>query len=435
MGTLTLQSPIQALRKRSQNDKPPFMRPFRTGLSLPAEMDVAARNDDILLHNTRRSVYDVQTDLDIKQSHTAPLQIGRAARHISNHAGPSVEGISVTPRYLGLKGPSIKILRKDLENTVTKNHGSPQEIWRNTQISQSPAPDQLFADRLTANSEKLFSFTLRQDLSLSEEDNGILYRTSGILSNTRQISQRLHLKSGLRFNFIDNLDTLHDLRPRSLLPVRNDVDAFSDERVTLDTSMIAWTNSIGSDIHIAASAGYLEEMYAGIGGEILYRPFGRTYALGIEGYQTIKRDPATAANLGLVDQAAFTGFINGWYEVPNTGLTFKAKAGRYLQEDFGGTLSLKHHFQNGTSIEGFVTATDSADFDLFGDQTHLYSGVNFNIPLYTTRYPRLAGNLDIRISQIGRDSGQALESPMNLYEITEPFSYRHIARHWNDVIE
>ena len=36
--------------------------------------------------------------------------------------------------------------------------------------------------------------------------------------------------------------------------------------------------------------GYLEEMYGGIGGEVLYRPFNKRYALGLVAHKVKQRE-------------------------------------------------------------------------------------------------------------------------------------------------
>ena len=45
---------------------------------------------------------------------------------------------------------------------------------------------------------------------------------------------------------------------------------------------------------MASSIGYLEEMYMGTTGEILYRPFGKNWAIGAEANLALKRDPLSS---------------------------------------------------------------------------------------------------------------------------------------------
>ena len=172
-----------------------------------------------------------------------------------------------------------------------------------------------------------------------------------------------------------------------------------------------------------------------MGGEVLYRPFGKTFAIGAEGWWALKRDPYTDLNLGLNGDRLLTGHLQAWYEIPGTNMTLQARVGRYLAEDLGATLALKHRFDNGATLEAFATATDQADFDVFGSQTHLFSGLKMRLPLGNIPHLPVSSDIRIKVEPFGRDTGQSIDTPMPLYELTEPLSYRHIANNWNSIIE
>lgn len=181
------------------------------------------------------------------------------------------------------------------------------------------------------------------------------------------------------------------------------------------------------------TGGYLEEMYGGLGGEILYRPFGKRFAFGADAWLARKRDPETFLNTGYTYDGLLTGHINGWYDFPDRDLTLQARFGRYLAEDFGATLSLQKGFENGAKLEGFVTVSNDADFDLFGGTTHAYHGVRLSLPLGSVRYVPSGSELRISAAPFGRDIGQSLDAPIKLYDTTEALSYDHIARYWKDM--
>ncbi len=216
--------------------------------------------------------------------------------------------------------------------------------------------------------------------------------------------------------------------------MRSDISDFSDRTVALDHFYESWLHSFNPDLHMAVAGGWLEEMYGGLGGEILYRPYGKTYALGAELWQAFKRDPFTSLALGFNGDHVLTGHLKAWYEIPGTAMTAQASLGRYLAEDVGGTLSLAHDFENGVRLESFITVTDQSDFDLFGGTTHAHHGLRLSMPLgsITAQSPPLETRLTL--SPFGRDIGQKLESPVPLYEMTEKFSHRHMARYWPEIL-
>lgn len=417
------------------DDDSPF-RPYRTGLALPAEMELKAAGENIML-------YDVQTDpetaaatLTLENNRSTPRQLARAAKHLANHAGPAIERLEITPTRLGLCGPKITLLRSDLENALGRTEGSAEEIWHNTEIT--PVTDNpLRKHRAPLDiGYGLRDYRLELDTraSLSEEDSGLLYRTS-LIAGTQgpELFGYLDNFFSLRLNLADNLDRLEDIRPRAILPVRSNVDRFARRTLTVNTAFNAFTHSVRSDLHMALMGGYLEEMYAGAGGEILYRPHQARWALGAESFLAFKRDPETAFNLGLNGDRLLTGHINGWYDVPFWDLTVHASAGRYLAEDIGATLGLQKDFRNGASLEAYTTLTDQHDSDLFGGTTHADHGIRLSLPLGGIKHIPRSAKANFTLAPFGRDIGQKLENPLPLYDLTEPFSTRHIAQYWDEI--
>ena len=99
------------------------------------------------------------------------------------------------------------------------------------------------------------------------------------------------------------------------------------------------------------------------------------------------------------------------------------------------SFALQKRLHNGATIEAFATATNAADFDVFGSTTHLYSGLKFRLPLGNVKYIPAGSEIRVTAAPLGRDIGQALDAPLKLYEISEPLSYRHIAQHWTEIVD
>ena len=217
------------------------------------------------------------------------------------------------------------------------------------------------------------------------------------------------------------------------LPVRSDIDLFADRTFAVDEAFSSFTHSFRSDLHLSLMGGYLEEQYAGAGGEILYRPYNARWAVGAEGFLALKRDPEETLNLALNGDSLVSGHLQGWYDLPVLDTTLNARFGRYLAEDIGGTLALQKRFRNGSMIEGYVTVTDKNDFDLFGGTTSADHGIRLSVPLGGLKY--VPDNIDaqFRFAPFGRDIGQSVRNPIPLYELSEPFSARHIAQYWDEI--
>lgn len=449
MGSFTLRGPLSHFPSAGnapffKADPPPPFRSFRTGLALPQQMEISAQSDGIMLFDVRRDLYTVWGKLNVTDDKTPlPQQVGRAFREMANHAGPATEKLMITPILYGLKGRTISIMRRDLEQALARHQGSAEEIWRHTEFGTAPPADtaeDIELDLYHGGAPYAVPFhgwlTWDNQLSLSEVDTGLLYRTSLLAEARQQLGRHLMFGGGLRLNVADNLEELERYRTVPTVTTRGNVGQFAKRRLGLEHLYLSYLASPKQDLYTALSAGYLDEMYAAAGGEMLYRPFGKTYAFGAQAFAVMKRDPSAPFNNGLfIDQRGWTARLNGWYEFPETGLTLHASIGRYLAGDTGGTLSLRKRFENGVELSGEITATDQSDYNVFGSRTQLYSGLNLRVPLGQFAYVPNGSAIRTKIAPLGRVTGQQLDNPVALYNLTEPLSYRHVARYWPRVLD
>lgn len=438
MGRISLQNLIQNWRDKDANTDSAILRPYRTGLALPGEMETAAAGDDVRLYDVQASQHSAEARLMLRPDLSTPRQLSQAAIHMANHAGKDIEKLSITPTLYGLQGPQVSLMRADLEAALAQHNGSAEEIWHKAEFNPSAAMPFTKLKRPPEYGYGLsaLNFKLDNQISLSEEDQGVLYRTSFVVGgDAPDFFGLIDSFYSFRLNLKDNLHHLNELRPRALLPVRSNVDEFADRRFALDTYYAALTHSFRPDLHVSLLGGYLEEMYGGFGGEILYRPFNSRFAIGAESWFAFKRDPDTTLNLGFNGDHLLTGHINGWYDLPNWDLTLNAGLGRYLGEDIGGTLGLQKRFHNGAMLEGFVTITDQSDFDLFGGTTHAYNGLRLSLPLGGFEYIPRNTSMEFQTAPFGRDTGQRLVNPLSLYELSENFTARHMEEYWSDITE
>ena len=84
--------------------------------------------------------------------------------------------------------------------------------------------------------------------------------------------------------------------------VRSDVAHYAAVPATVDNFYGAWLWNPVSDWHTRITGGYLDEMFSGLEGEVLYRPFGARWAAGIDGDFVAKRVPG---NLIYVEPGSF----------------------------------------------------------------------------------------------------------------------------------
>ena len=433
MGRLTLRGMAQNWPwKFSEDTKAPPVYPYRSGETSTNRIQMSAFGHDMVISPPVHQNHEIITALELDHSQTSPKQYGRLLRAASLDGGRETERLTIQPVNKGLKGRPVSLLRASLERLEAKAGGSPEEIWHNTKIGDHPKSDTLSLPSFIRDG----SFILEQDISLAEDDSSLIERTALLYESETPITNNLFAGYRTRLNLSHNLQRLDDFAfLNNDNPVRSDLGRFADQTVTLDRLYAAVIATPYPDLHLAVSTGYLEEVYGGIHASALYRPFGKTYGIGAELANVRRRDPATAGNFGYETGTTLTGHLNLFYEIPDSSMTFEVKLGRYLAGDWGGTFGLTNRFKNGASLHAFITATDERDRDIFGGKSNLYGGLKFTFPIGTVPYipdgTRLAGNF----TPIGRNAGQILNGPIDLYERSEPLSKRHLLQNWSDIVE
>lgn len=437
MARLSLTPSLANWHGKARENLSAVLLPQRSSKAKPDAMPLAASSDGLRLYDPQTTNTTTSALLKLSPFKSTPDQIGAAAIHMANNSGKTIEEIKITPVSLGLRGPSVRLLRKDFEQALVHHQGSPEEIWHHATFD---ADDQMLLQKTRRPMDDRFDFknirlVLEEHLGLSEEDSGLLTRTS-LIAGRRRVSLFGFIDTGaaLRLNLHNNLGQLNELRPLSLLPVRSNVDRFADNLLSLDEFYATWSHSFNPDLHLAVTGGYLEEMVGGLGGEILYRPFGKRYAFGAEAWSAWKRDPAQSMNMGLSGDHVLSGHVNAWYDIPKADLTLNAKLGRYLDEDVGGTIGLSKKFDNGATLNGYATLTNDSDFDLFGGTTHAMNGIRLTLPLGGYQFMPDGAQIKLKAEPFGRDNGQILENPASLYDLTEQFSYAHMEKNWSEIL-
>ncbi|MCB9979350.1 MAG: YjbH domain-containing protein [Rhodospirillales bacterium] len=426
---------------------PPRIPPRSGRLNRSAMMSAAAR-DGLYLRDVRADPKG-QTISAVTESSPfvpIPLQIGRAARYMAAYGGLKPESFVLTPENEDLRGMSVRLSRRDLENAVA-GRGSPEEMWQNAEVTAPVAFPSAYG--LSGSSKKehkdprlfgRFRWILATDLGIQERDAGLVHRTA-LLADFRAARFRGMFAIGgrVRLNMFGNAADLSTRTDSENMISRGTFGAFSGLRVMPESFYLNASHSFfGGSLHGSLTTGYIEEMFAGTGGEVLWRPFGKRFALGGELWEASRRDPSTPGAVGIADSPVWSGHLNGWLEWPEDHLTFYAKAGRYLGGDWGGTVGLVRDFSNGAKIDASVTLTDGLDRDEFGRRSPAGQAMlSLSLPFGSvpTRLIPQGSEFHLNVRPVGRNAGQFIENPAPLYDRTNGFSTGRLAKGWGRVVE
>lgn len=392
--------------------------------ALPARLDEALARDRLTLGGL--TLEDQRATLRLINSVYAPepQAIGRAARIMARTLPGSIETFVIIPVVNGMAMSAITLSRSDLENL---ENAPAADLLARTRIEdghrQAPSPNGAEAPALTWS----FGPTLRYSLF----DPASPFRAD-VLATARadyRITPGLVLSGAVSKRLFGNLDRIDQRANSALPPVRTDYPRYArDGDPSIDQLTLTQYFRPGRDLYAKASVGYLEQMYAGVSGELLWKPVDSRLALGVEVNHVRQRDFDQL--FGLRDYEITTGHLSAYYDF-GKGYHGQLDVGRYLAGDVGATLSLDREFVNGWRLGVFATLTDVTPED-FGEGS-FDKGFRVTVPIgHVLGQPsRRLGQATIR--PLTRDGGARLDLRDRLYEQVRDYHRPELEKKWGRV--
>ena len=189
-----------------------------------------------------------------------------------------------------------------------------------------------------------------------------------------------------------------------------------------------YVTRLAPDVFAQARIGYLENMFAGVGGEVLWRPQNQRWAIGADIFGVQQR--AFDRLLGLQNYKAVTGHVTLYYASPWYDLNFALRAGQYLAGDRGMTVQVTRRFSTGMEIGAFFSKTN-VSAQQFGEGS-FDKGFIIRIPLDWTMPASTQAILSTIIRPVQRDGGQALDGDATLYGYLQRTSTADVLAHAED---
>ncbi|MBT4487820.1 MAG: hypothetical protein HOC72_09795, partial [Rhodospirillaceae bacterium] len=363
--------------------------------------------------------------------------VGRASRVVASHAPDSVEEIEVVTMNAGLETARVSIMRQDLERAVLRQ-GSPEEIWTHATIS-GPQPSPPFGksraeEVAVINNPRRYptlAWNVRPALRshIGGPDGLYLYQIWMAFSASAELYRGVLVSSTFGKNIYSTLGEI-TLESDSLLPhVRSDLKLYNEEGedgniIRLQTEYLFQP---AENWFARASAGLFETMFGGVGGEIMYRPYGSRLALSIDINRVQQRD--YDQRLDFLDYRVTTGHLNVYYKMPFMGLLGEIHAGQFLAGDRGAQFAVVREFESGIAVGAWATFTN-VTAEQFGEGSFdkgLYMRIPFEAFLATSSLR--GGSLSFR--PLTRDGGQLLLMQHRLYGIVEGGNVDNVMHKWD----
>ncbi|PTP81879.1 YjbH domain-containing protein [Vibrio splendidus] len=275
--------------------------------------------------------------------------------------------------------------------------------------------------------------------SFGSAENFYLYSLGLYTNASFWALNNVELSGSLYVNLIDNYDKFNyeipsdgtDQTPR----VRTLFRSYVDDTVRLDRLQLTWFEDYGSGVYTQAYGGYLESMFAGVGGEILYRPFNQNWAIGADMTAISQRDPESwfgtfdqeiqvnpddsSRTYKVIDKGT-TGFITGYYTPQWDFLSdtlLKVGVGKFLAGDIGTRVDFSKQFKSGVIAGAFVSLTDMTTEE-YGEGSYT-KGFYVSIPFDLVTVKPSSSRAGFTWLPITRDGGQVLNKQYNLFDQTD----------------
>ena len=247
------------------------------------------------------------------------------------------------------------------------------------------------------------------------------------------IQRGLSLAAVINYSLYDNMGDLK-LASDSVLPhVRTDIVQYLKQSrgLSIQRMQLNKFGQISPSIFYKFSGGILESMFNGYGSEVLFKPFDKNYAIGVEAWKVYQRNyDQVFGILDDVDYQTTTGHLSLYYHEPMTNIIFKMKGGKFLAQDSGISFEFTRDFYSGFRLSAFFTLTDISKEE-FGEGS-FDKGFSFYIPLDIFSKSYNSRHFAWGLKPITRDGGATLSHGYNLWGVAHKSHKHKFNRHIAD---
>ncbi|WP_428772720.1 YjbH domain-containing protein [Vibrio sp.] len=371
--------------------------------------------------------------------------IERAALILDQHAGNDIETFRITETRDGLTLTQTDIDRASFVSAAGR-HSIDEKIADSYQVT-NPGPT---PESVDASTEKRWNYGFEPVLKQSVGGPESFYLYSFGINGTSNVWLTDHIELGgsIYLNLFDNYDKFNyvenspHVRNYATPRVRTMFRAYvHDNTVRMNHLQLTWFEQPADNLYSQVYAGYLEMMFAGVGGELLYRPLNQNWAIGIDANLVSQRDPNSWFGVYQDDYFFYdesscsepiprcqayvlskgtTGHVTGYYMPQWDWLRdtlFKVSAGQFLGGDKGARVDFSKQFKSGVTVGAFATFTNLTAEE-YGEGS-FNKGFYVSIPMDIVTIKPSTSRATIAWQPITRDGGQMLSKRHNLFEKTD----------------
>lgn len=264
-----------------------------------------------------------------------------------------------------------------------------------------------------------FRIAPRASFFFNDPSGALRYELAAVSNFDKRLGTGLYFNSALKLNVVENVSGVTQRSNSELPHVRTDIAEYKrGSRFKINRALLNKYMTLDERLYARVSGGLYEEMYRGVGGQILYLPKDSRWAADLtvdaleqRGFKGLfdKRDYRTVTAFGALH-----------YRLPYD-ITVTARGGRFLAKDEGVRLEFKRRLRSGVELGAWYTKTNGKDITSPGTPSNPYNdkGVFLSVPLNIMLLSDTQSTAGFAISPWTRDVGQMVSGPADLYELME----------------
>ena len=352
----------------------------------------------------------------------ATKAVGRTARILAVGLPHSIETFNITLVEGGLPVTTVTINRSDMEQLVDTHEAVP-ESWRRFALSSGAHLD---APTWERGQLPKFSYALAPRIPFSLFNGGFDFDVRLAATANYQITPGLSLSGEVTQSLLGRLGG-PATAPGTLPQVRSNYATYQSDTPVVERLTADYVAKLSPSIYARASGGYLERMFAGVSGELLYKDATSPFGVGMELNYVMQRDPKKV--FGITDYDTVTGFGSLYWDTGWKDVHAQVDAGRFLAGDWGATLTVSRRFANGWEVAGYLTGTDADTSALAGGDFD--KGIRLTIPLQWTFPQPTRRKITVPFADLARDDGARLDIANRLYPTMRDAEAGRLAENWS----
>lgn len=392
-------------------------------------LNINLKEESILIQAADLREKEVDVAIASSRFPSVTRPVGRAARMTAALAPDGVEKINIFAQNGDFEVAKFSIGREYFEK-ADKNELSSAELLNLSEIT-SPDLEPLY-ERATFQPKVSFpEFNWNMSPAVNHQIGGpegfYLGELLWKIDTSIKFRRNLLLYTSFALNIYDTFDELNNPSQSTIPKVRSDIQEYLKEgKQSIQRMQLEYFGQPYKDIFTRLDFGYLEPMFGGFGGEILYRPFEKKYSIGFSAHKVKQR--AYNQLFKFRDYSTTTSHIGFYYDLPYQ-VRSNLLVGKYLAGDKGVTLDLSRRFKSGFTVGVFASKT-SLSAEEFGEGS-FDKGFYISIPtsLFYTDYR--TGIITFGLHPLTKDGGAVLVKHNELISIVGDQNRNSMIRDWD----